>query len=101
MSFHFNGFGTGFVGRNQPGADGTYVITERVMLMFVPIYPIKSIRVLSEGDVKGVLFFYMSREHRYVRVPLDVAHVRRIYTGVGLLVMTICLLIWWSLSQPR
>lgn len=101
MAFHFNGFGTGFVGRKVPGPDGTYVITEWVMLMFVPIFPIKSVRVLSEGDLTGVPFFYMSREHRYIRVPLDIAHVRRIYTGLGSTAIIIGLLVWWGSSHPH
>jgi len=101
MSFHLNGFGTGFVGRNTPGADGTYVITEWVMIMFIPIYPIKSVRVLGRGNLTGIPFIYMTREHRYVPVPLDRAHVRRVYTGLGVTALIIGGLIWWGSMGPQ
>lgn len=95
MAFHFNGFGTGYVGRHNPGPDGTFVLTEWVLVLFVPIIPLKSVRVLSEGDLSGVPFFYASRSMRCVPVALDGAHVRRVYTGLGITALIIGALIWW------
>jgi hypothetical protein len=70
MSFTLNGTGTICYGKT-PLPDGSYVTTEWIAVLFVPIIPICSLRVLSVGE--GRLFFpiYARRSMKAVRVPLN------------------------------
>ena len=45
MAGTIQGFGTSFVGQRDFGRDGSYVTTEWVMLLFVPVVPLRSLRV--------------------------------------------------------
>lgn len=45
MPSSFQGFGTGFVGQRDFWPDGSYVTTEWHIYFFVPLIPIRSVRV--------------------------------------------------------
>ena len=64
------------------------------MLFFVPVYPIRSVRVLAQGSLEGFPFIYMRRSMRVAEVPLDKAHVRRVYAGVAMLIAFAAAFIW-------
>ena len=49
MAFTFNGIGTMFCGQREFRKDGTYITTEWIVLCYVPIVPIRSIRVKYLG----------------------------------------------------
>jgi hypothetical protein len=90
MPFMINGFGTATVGR-QEQADGTFVTTEWLVILFVPVFPVRSYRIVSEGSLEGVPLIYMNRPFRAVSVPLDAAHVRRVYTRFGIVIAALVL----------
>ena len=98
MSFVINGCGIGTVGRlEQP--DGTFITTEWVLVCFIPIFPLKTYQVISEGQMEGVPFIFTNQPFRAIQIPLDMAHVRRIYTGVGILAGIVAALIWFGLHR--
>lgn len=85
MSLMINGFGTGTIGRlEQP--DGSFRTTEWVLFFFVPIIPLRTYRVVAEGQLGGIPFVYLNRPFRAIRLPLGIAHVLRIYMGLGVTV---------------
>lgn len=45
----FNGFGTTYYGERDNHLDGSYVTTEWVILYFVPVIPLRSLRVIYRG----------------------------------------------------
>ena len=95
MAFMLNGMGTTQIGKlAEP--DGSYRTTEWIVLFFVPIIPLKTYRVLSEGALEGVPLVYMNRKLRVEPLPLDKAHVFRIYRGVGILVLAILIIAFWT-----
>jgi hypothetical protein len=77
-----NGCGTAFVGRHDPALDGTFVLTEWIIVAFLPIFPLRSVRVLAESSPTGFPFVYLSRQYKCVETKLDWPHIRRIYAGV-------------------
>jgi hypothetical protein len=49
MAFSFQGIGTTFYGARDFHPDGSYITTEWVVFLAVPIIPIRSLRVLYQG----------------------------------------------------
>lgn len=81
MAFSMNGFGTRYFGaRWQP--DGTYITTKWVVVIFVPIFPLESVRVL-EGALGGHNpFAWGGSSAKVVKVPLDAGMVAWTYAWV-------------------
>jgi hypothetical protein len=46
MPYTFNGCGTRFYGSRDKGEDGSYVCTEWITFVYIPLIPIRSLRVL-------------------------------------------------------
>jgi len=49
MAYMFNGMGTTFYGKRDFRADGTYLTTEWFVFLFVPLVPLRSLRVRPQG----------------------------------------------------
>lgn len=45
MPYAFNGIGTTFYGKRDFHADGSFLTTEWVCLLYLPIFPLQSLRV--------------------------------------------------------
>jgi hypothetical protein len=50
MADSINGFGTKFYGARDFWPDGSYITTEWVVVLFFPILPIRSLRVIATGS---------------------------------------------------
>jgi hypothetical protein len=50
MPESFNGFGTTYYGARDFWPDGSYITTEWVVMLFFPIIPIRSLRVIETGS---------------------------------------------------
>ena len=50
MAESFNGFGTKFYGAREFWPDGSYITTEWVVILFFPVIPIRSLRVIETGS---------------------------------------------------
>lgn len=61
----YNGFGTGIYGKRDFSPDGSFVTTQWIILFWLPIIPIKSMRVLplGPGANAGFLGFGWSIEY--------------------------------------
>jgi hypothetical protein len=78
MPFTFNGCGTRYYGSRDTGPDGSFVTTEWITFVYLPLFPIRSMRVLPQG--KGTnLVVYHSQEFQTGRVPLSWAQIRNVY----------------------
>jgi hypothetical protein len=55
MPSSFQGFGTTFYGKRDFGRDGSYITTEWMIVGMIPVYPVRSLRVI-EGDFHSVAF---------------------------------------------
>jgi hypothetical protein len=54
MAYTVNGFGTALYGRREKRKDDSYITTEWVVLAFVPIIPIRSMRIQDSPGDQGV-----------------------------------------------
>jgi hypothetical protein len=91
MAFTFNGIGTRYYGtRWLP--DGTHITTKWIVLIYVPLIPLGSVRVLEASAPYGTIA--SSGQLLSVQaVPLDIGMVVRTYAwivgaAVGLAVLT-------------
>ncbi len=60
MAQAINGIGTAFYGQREFRADGSYITTEWFILCFVPILPLRSIRVIRNPSADTNLVVYTS-----------------------------------------
>jgi len=93
MAFNLHGIGTHYYGlRLLPG--GAYVTTRWVVIIYIPIIPIGSVRVVAEEIPFAAL--YSGYSFKAVPVPLDVKMVIGLYVRgglafLGLIVAFLCL----------
>jgi hypothetical protein len=80
MPFSVNGVGTTFYGNAQEEPDGSYVVTEWVVLFFVPILPLGSKRVRPAQDTRPWWKRSVMGQHYQARkVPLHMPHLWKGY----------------------
>ena len=78
MPYTLNGCGTRYYGKRDEGPDGSFVVTEWITLVWVPLIPIRSLRVLPSGEGTN-LIVWNSQSYRTMKVPLCWPQVRNIY----------------------
>ncbi len=94
MPYTFNGCGTRYYGNQDKGEDGSYVTTEWVTFIYVPVIPLRSFRVLPVS--KGTNYIvHSSQSYQTMRVPLHWRQVRNVY----LVIVPILLLIGYFNRQ--
>jgi Membrane dipeptidase (Peptidase family M19) len=91
MAFSIQGFGTSFVGQRDFGADGSYITTKWVVLLFVPVIPLSSLRVKETTTYGGEALaaiatgagaYYSKQRYLAHRVPL---HLKQVFCVYGFL----------------
>ncbi|MCS7304748.1 MAG: hypothetical protein NZ602_06550 [Thermoguttaceae bacterium] len=103
MPYSINGIGTTFYGHRDDEPDGSYVTTEWLIFLFIPILPIRSFRVWPLGQRRFLGDFsqqYLARE-----VPLCRPQVVNVYLTtfvlLSLLGLGVAIFLWgeaiWSL----
>jgi hypothetical protein len=85
MPFTLNGVGTRFYGDRDRRPDGSYVTTEFIVFLFIPILPLRSWRVRSTGTEHRIV--YSAENFAVKRVPLQWGQVVNVYLGVLALIM--------------
>ena len=98
MTFDIGGIGTIFYGaRWRP--DGTHITTKWFIFVYVPIVPIRSVRVIKGGRIRGVSASY-SEPQAVETVPLDIPMVLKVYATAAAVIAgvvgAIALLNWYG-----
>ena len=78
MPYTLNGCGTKYYGRRDLKADGSYITTEWIVFVYIPLIPIGSFRVQPTGKSS----FYIigsSSEYLVQRVPFNWRQIRNVY----------------------
>lgn len=84
-----NGIGTKWYGKALPASDGSYVVTEWVTLVYLPVIPLGSKRVIWDNGAnsENVAKPWYSRSsgtfYRTVKVPMYWPHVFKAYAIVA------------------
>src|SRR5262249_37393913 len=104
------GTGTAYRGRREQAADGSYVTTEFGVVLYVPIFPFSSWRVLPVGQGKYSFTGITSsttQEYQVVRVPLHWRQIANVYLDAAMVlvgiasVVGVVLALLYPRSDPR
>ncbi|MBE9141500.1 hypothetical protein IQ254_30660, partial [Nodosilinea sp. LEGE 07088] len=82
MPFTLNGIGTTYYGKRDCTADGSYVTTEWMVFLYLPVLPIGSYRVMPTEQGANLIFYY-STKYTVKQVPLCWPQVRSGYIVTG------------------
>jgi hypothetical protein len=85
MPFSFNGIGTTYYGKRDVQVDNSFITTEWIIFVYVPIIPIGSFRVKITGN-SADFSFYQSTNYLVSRVPLNWRQVRNVYATIAAVV---------------
>jgi hypothetical protein len=99
MPLSIQGIGTTYYGVRDTRNDGSYVTTEWAIVAFVPIIPLRTLRVVKSGYASGT--FMWSRQPYLVCecLPLDLRQVISVYGfTIGTLAWTV---LWLSFLAGR
>jgi len=95
MAFTFNGIGTKYYGSTDKGPDGSYVATEWFVVVYVPLVPLRSLRMLPVSGGTNLLVYASQRFH-VQQVPLHWRQVRNTYLTVLGGIAALVLFSWLS-----
>jgi hypothetical protein len=97
MPGSFNGCGTRFYGNREIGEDGSYVTTEWITFVYIPLIPIRSFRILPQAGGTNVIV-YSSQNYLSRRVPLCWPQVRNVYGFTGPILALIVFFSWSDIT---
>lgn len=93
MPLSIQGIGTTYYGIHDMRSDGSYVTTEWVVAAFVPIIPLRTLRVVKSGCASGTFMWSRQRYLVCECLPLDLRQVISVYAfTIGTLAWTALLL---------
>jgi hypothetical protein len=75
MAFTINGCGTTFYGSADPHPDGSYVVTTWVVLAYIPLIPLGSMRVLPVSQDHLPWYKRSGQQYRSIKVPQHMPHL--------------------------
>jgi len=93
MPYAFNGCGTRFYGERERGEDGSYITTEWITFVYLPLLPIRSYRVLPVGKGTNIII-HSSQNYQTRRVPLCWAQVRNVYLVISPIILLVPYFNW-------
>jgi hypothetical protein len=97
MPYTFNGCGTRFYGNRDKGEDGSYVCTEWITFVYIPLIPIRSFRVLPTNEGTN-LIVWRTQSYRTMRVPLSWPQVRNVYLFIAPILALIIFFNWSDIT---
>jgi hypothetical protein len=98
MPFTINGCGTRYYGKREQAADGSYIATEWITFIYVPLIPIRSYRVLPVGQGKNIIV-HSSQRYQTMRAPLCWAHIRNVYLVLIPIVLLVIYFNWSDIDK--
>ena len=99
MPWSFNGFGTEYLGQRELQPDGSYVTTEFVTALGIPLIPLGSRRVREIGTASfgpGVVGWTSKRPYEVTAVPTNWRQVLNVYLGA----MGVLVTVFLTLASP-
>lgn len=93
MPFTFNGCGTRFYGERERAEDGSYITTEWITFVYLPLLPIRSYRVLPVGKGTNIIV-HSSQNYQTRRVPLCWAQARNVYLVISPIILLVLYFNW-------
>ena len=78
MPYTLNGVGTKYYGKRDVEPDNSFITTEWIVLVYIPIIPIGSFRVQPTGESTNTIIF-SSTQYLVQRVPFNWRQIRNVY----------------------
>ncbi|MEL7051930.1 MAG: hypothetical protein AAGM45_09095 [Cyanobacteria bacterium J06588_5] len=88
MPFTYKGIGTTYYGKRDVAEDGSYITTEWVVFVYLPILPLRSYRVRPAGSGTGAGIFYRSQQYMVKKVDYCWPQIRNAYLVTGAIAAT-------------
>jgi hypothetical protein len=98
MPHSVNGIGTRFYGKRDRAPEGSYVTTMWVTFLYLPILPLRSLRVLPVGEAANFVI-HRSQQYRTTKVPLCWPQIRNVYLTISPIILLIAHAIWKQAGQ--
>lgn len=95
MAFSFNGLGTCYRGERDFHPDGSYITTEWIVVLFVPLLPLRSFRLIHVPEADEHYIIYSSK--KFLIVERQPIHTRQAFATYGFMLALLAwavLLIW-------
>ena len=94
MAFTFNGIGTTYYGQRDFGPEGSYVTTEWFVVLFVPLIPIKSLRVLDSNEWNPFYASYkvLSEDDPSIKQVISTYFFAFFYIAL----VALAFVLWWA-----
>jgi hypothetical protein len=83
MPSSIQGFGTAFVGQRDFWPDGSYVTTEWIVVLFLPLIPLRSVRVKASPMRVRTLYVAASTHRDYVICDERRPHLKQVACVYG------------------
>ncbi|HEX3625578.1 MAG TPA: hypothetical protein VH280_09140 [Verrucomicrobiae bacterium] len=78
MAYTFNGIGTTFYGQRDFRVDGSYITTEWVVIMLIPIVPLRSLRVRYQGPAEQRISIGIGSAESYAVLEKTIPNWRQV-----------------------
>ena len=95
MPYTFNGCGTTYYGKRDVGPDGSYVCTEWITFVYLPLIPVRSLRVLPTKDGTN-LIVWRSQSYQTMKVPLSWPQICNTYGIFTIPILALIIGLNWS-----
>ena len=89
MPTSLHGIGTGFYGKRDYQPDGSYITTEFVIFIGIPIVPLKSLRV-RYGGATGIVFPIVHSEESYTVLATTRPNIKQVLSIYGFAAFMAC-----------
>ena len=102
MPLQIKGCGTAYLGEKDPGPDGAHTTTEWITVLYVPVYPLRSLRIIRDpyGN-RGDMFSEDTSYRALERIPLDRAQVASTCVFTAFSVAWIGAMAWFFLVMEQ
>lgn len=98
MAFTFHGIGSHFYGKRDFRSDGSYVTTEWVVIFYVPVVPVRSLRVRYLGvPARPFLSSFFCPGNDYALVEARSLHRKQVMFTYAFLVVVLVWFYAWNL----
>lgn len=83
MAFTLNGIGTTFFGQRDFRADGSFITTEWVALLYIPLIPLRSLRVRYQGPNEPRFSFGIGSSDSYAVYEKTIPNWKQVFYTYG------------------
>jgi hypothetical protein len=89
MAFTLNGTGTTFYGKRDFRADGSHITTEWLAFFYIPLIPIRSLRVISQGPGEHKWYLGVGHSSQFLIYEKTWPNWKQVLSVYGYLAMMI------------